>query len=1430
VNDWRRHNRGAASAIAAVALSIPVPLHASMARVALPGHVVTNLAGAERVEASSSDGSSLVLTVVLRREGQAAFDEYLRRLYDASAPEYRRFSTPEEQAARFGPSEARYESVVEYLRAHDLELFEGSRDRLTLTVRGSRADVERAFAVEIADFRAGDRRFFANLSNPSLPADIADSVQTVIGLSDLAAHRVRYGPAAEKHIQEAKDCLNAPITDYPIPINEENAKKQAEEANKRAKCWWDYFSYSIYYNILCPFRLFIGCSFKNPVPSYVAPASIAGPRLASGTGQKVGLLQFDTFLRSDVENFLALTGAAPGQIEKLSEVKVNGGAPLGPDQSEVLLDVAVVMTLAPDAEVTVYSAPFGGRGVSFQSLLNRAIGDGMDIISNSWAYCEDQTTPADVGSIDSILQTAAAAGITVFSSAGDTGSTCLNGSPDTIAVPAGSPYATAVGGTSANIVEPGVYDGETWWDGSSSVPRTGQGGFGVSRFFERPSYQDALTSSTMRSIPDLSVNADPVAHGLPICEAAKGGCPSRLYYGGTSVGAPLMAAFTAVLNELHGENVGFLNPQIYEHAGTDAFHSPESMGSDFAHVGLGSPNMSELSLALRGETAGPVSAEESRVVSARQGVYADGRSPAKIFVRLRDADGWTVSGKTVTLTADPADNVTIEPPSAAIPVEAGAVVFEVTSLVPETVVLTATDLTDGIVIDESVELTFVTPPAASAGITAFPTTVASDGVEAATITVTLEDALGRPSPGKEVVLSQGAGHSKIVGPVPSETDDAGQIQFTATNLLSEIVTYTAVDVTDGDLEVPGTAVVTFSGGGGGSCVDPAGPSAEDGFAVTPFASGFNAANFFFGGVNWGGCGGASIPAFIGNDVYVTEMPTGALYRLTRDGGAVSSANLLATLGPTLNFPVADAEGNLYALFGATSAAFPSGSVVELDPVTGAVLRTLAGGLKCPSGLAIDPLSGDLFLAHQCFGGVSDDASIHRIRNPRSATPTLEVYVTLPANPNGMLAFAPNGTLYAAMAYTSATPSVARVAGTDQPSPPTVTTLSEVPAIYTVTIAEVAPDGDAASLLVLTSEGLELFDITTSPPEHAVIARGLGSGIIGPDGCMYAGLSNAVYKVGLDDGSCGFDASHVSPTLALTPPAIAPDPEQGGTVELTATVRNVDVAPGTPVALEVRGANEKHQVALIDDEGRASFAYSAPFAGSDIVEAVARIDDVELRSNKVRIAWQPGPHTTALSIGGGALSGSVGLPVDVAASLIDLSVEPVAAVVGETVEFSLDGDVCAATTDAGGVARCEISPAQIGQRSLTASFAGTATLRSAAETQGFTVVGDGVCADFTADGRVLATDAAGILRTAVGLASCELCVCDADGSGTVIVATDSLIALQFSVGLPATLNCPPCAAAATSALLQRENVLDPSAIRIGNGDVGAESTSARPHSR
>lgn len=1284
------------------------------AMVRLPGHVLPALAKAIPVDSkfAALAEQPLTLTLVLKRDDQPGFDQYLREVYDPKSSNYRKFLTQSVLADRFGPSRQAYDKVLRYLQDMGFTLVDGSTNRLTLTVQGTRARAEQAFAVQIENYQLKDKRFYANDNDPALPDEVAECVQSVVGLTELpqpyasddianpfTGIRCNWeAQAACSEAQSARNLTQPPATPEELKTICDDAKKK-----KRKEC-------------------LTAAKNNKQYNGKIDPQGF----LVDGTGQTVGLLEFDSFLLSDVRDYLDFFGLPISRLNNVSEVKVNGGAPLGADQDEVLLDIGAVLSIAPGAKVVVYNAPFTGTSTSFQALFNAMINGGVTIISNSWAYCEDQTTLADVQSLDSILQSAAAAGISVFNGSGDSGSTCLDGAVNTVAVPANSPNATAVGGTTATPGPGFIYGTEKWWDGTNDTPPTGQGGFGMSKFFSRPNYQAPFTASASRSVPDVVVNADP-AEGVQLCRASGGGCPTGFLYGGTSVSAPIWAAFTALLNEAQGQNLGFLNPLIYPLANTIAFHNAASMGSDFAHVGLGSPNVNKLYLALSGQSAGAPSPTISEVdlsfappaSLANPGLFADGQTQGIVVVTLRDAEYNVVSGKTVTLTASAGGQAVITPSSAVTTVDNGSVVFMVTDLTPETITFTVTDTTDGIVLEQTPSLTFRVPPAASASLTASPTPVTANGIATTTITVTLRDTLNRPTPGKEIRLSQGTGHSVITGPNPSVTDSSGQIQFTATNLFNETITYTAVDVTDDDLLVPGSAVVTFSNSSN-LCPSPAPvPTGANGYLVTPFATGFIARPLNFGGIAYNGCPGVSTPAFRDDSVFFTDW-TGDAIQLPATGGAVTNANRLANVGQTLAWPVVSKGGKLYAARASTGFGI-SGVIVEIDPTTGAVTRTLASGLSCPFSLAIDPLSGDLFFDGGCSGSFTDPR-VRRIRNPDSASLTLEDYVTLSASPNGKISFAPDGTMYVVTGYFNTAPTISRVSGTNVPGTPTVTTVPGVNSFFWVNIGEVNANGSAKSLLTLSSQGLELVDITTNPPIKTLLANSLGGGEIGPDGCLYSPIETVVYRLTDSTGSCRFASATPRPSLTLTPTIVSPNPTQGSAQTFTATFRHLNVPVDTPVFFEVTGANPRVQLVRTTPNGEAVLTYTALSAGQDRIEATATINNEIMTSNKAIVTWAAGKHVTFLTLNPSPTSGTPGQVVTVIASLSDSSVSPPAPISGVNVTFSLSGSQCIGTTNSNGIASCALLvPNVTGRTTLTATFAGDGQFVTASDFVGFNVL-------------------------------------------------------------------------------------------------------------
>jgi hypothetical protein len=131
----------------------------------------------------------------------------------------------------------------------------------------------------------------------------------------------------------------------------------------------------------------------------------------------------------------------------------------------------------------------------------------------------------------------------------------------------------------------------------------------------------------------------------------------------------------------------------------------------------------------------PVKADSS-IVSSATSVVADGKTKGTITVELRDANGFPVTGKTVSLTASSGSSVitaTGSTTSTAVTNSNGDAVFTVTDTVAQTVTYTAADTTDS-VSGWALAVAFTTAPPATTTTTTTSTT--SPGTTAAASTGT----------------------------------------------------------------------------------------------------------------------------------------------------------------------------------------------------------------------------------------------------------------------------------------------------------------------------------------------------------------------------------------------------------------------------------------------------------------------------------------------------------------------------------------------------------------------------------------------------------------------------------------------------------------------------------------------------------------------
>ena len=1324
----------------------------------------------------------LTVTVVLRRANQGAFERYLSGVENPSSPLHNRYLTQSQLANRFGPSLSTYDQVRSWLASEGFKPIQVSANRLSLIVRGTRADAERAFDTPIRDFRVGKRAVYANVQAPAVPGSLSPDVQAVMGLSDVAEPML----PAPHYVKVTNQCTNG-VCSVSVTacfngqcFNETENVNLSEQFGDCLKVIQNAAKYlfatkalpaalaaTLLNAIACnvPWGLMStgsGCLSAGKPPNGVPPcppgAAADFRRLARqrspvlrprtpGQWPKIGLLEFDTFNSSDVGDWLSAVGLdSASQLSRLSETPVAGGvgAP-GSGEGEVLLDIDTVLagTAPTNAPVVVYDAP---ANTSFVQMFQTMIGDGDTVISNSWAQCEDQTPIAEAKAIDSVLASAAASGVSVLNGAGDTGSTCLDGSANTVAVPADSPNATAVGGSTLVPGPGGTYGTENWWDGSGDSPPTGQGGFGVSRDFAAPAYQSGLSTASGRSVPDLVAPANPIM-GPEICEADAGGCPDNLQWGGTSMAAPEWASIVADLDSQLGEDVGDVNAALYPLANTSAFHTAGDLGSDFAHVGLGDANYPQLLRALAHYT--PEAADPSVSVATATGtsgpdqtdVPADGKTTGTVLVDLRDANGFPISGKQVTLTPQAGSSAVVSPSSATTDATGGTAVFQVTDTAPETVTFTVTDASDGVALTTDPTLTFVTPAATGASIAASPANVVNDGGSQATITVYLQNALGRPAAGKTVSLSDnGAGASVTPASLQATTGSDGVATFTATDLTSETVRFTATDVSDGNLPVPGSAAVSFGPAGPPACGETL-PTGSGGFSVSPFASGLGSnqqAVVSNVGLTFTtpACDGAEVPVFdASGNVYVPDDIDGHIYRFGPSGGTAGPANAL----PDTNFAPSDGldsiafgkNGELWAAANATDGNNSEPRLLELDPTTGATERvvvTHADGFNyCPQyNMAVDPLSGDVFAGDDCGGSLSSDA-ITRVHDPDSSSPSVSNYVT-EAGPVVGLTFAPDGTMFVVTCVGSACEQIDSITGTNSGAPTITSDIATLPK-SAVGIAVASHDaGGRATALYVADDGGDVYriDLTQSPATLTRIASGGGGTTgnlenqavgAGPDGCAYVARGDTVYKV---SGS-GCSQASAGPEIVLAENGLS-NPPTGSAVGFTATLENFPSASGTPVHFNISGPNPQTRLADANGTGQADASYSGVFAGIDTITASAVVNGTTLTSAPVQVHWVAGKATAFLSLNPSQPGGIIGQPATISAALMDVTQTPAAPIVGQAVTLALGGQTCIATTNGSGLASCSLTPRAAGLLTVGASYGGTGAYTTASDTNVFDAFG------------------------------------------------------------------------------------------------------------
>ena len=128
--------------------------------------------------------TTMQVNVGMAVRNPAQLDDLIAAASTPGSPSYGRYLTQAEYLADFAPTDASVGAARAWLASNGLTVTNVSPDNLIIGVEGSVSKVEGAFGVSIESFRDGNRSFYANTANPTVPSNL--SISWVGGLNDAA--------------------------------------------------------------------------------------------------------------------------------------------------------------------------------------------------------------------------------------------------------------------------------------------------------------------------------------------------------------------------------------------------------------------------------------------------------------------------------------------------------------------------------------------------------------------------------------------------------------------------------------------------------------------------------------------------------------------------------------------------------------------------------------------------------------------------------------------------------------------------------------------------------------------------------------------------------------------------------------------------------------------------------------------------------------------------------------------------------------------------------------------------------------------------------------------------------------------------------------------------------------------------------------------
>jgi subtilase family serine protease len=521
----------------------------------------------------------ITVTAWLKLHNEQQLDQLVKQQYTKGHANFHKWINQDQFNAQFSPTANELKAVQNWLSAHSLTTLEVAPNNFYVKVQGTVADVEKAFKVQIDSFELDGDTFRANTSDPSINDSSGNHVAAITGLDDygFAPQNVRpVGPDGQPYPRVplaaagpngtffSAQCIRAPETHTftgPVSATYSGNRYGADITNTAL-------------------GTLPTCGYN---PSEVRKIYNMDQLYAAGldgTGQTIVIV--DAFgsptIEQDAAVFSQVYGLPPIDLTIVKAPGLSNNKHGAGWDGETTLDVEWAHAMAPGAKIALLVAT---DRASLDEVINYAVVHHVgNTISNSWSTLEGFGNPAQLGRVERILEMAAAQGIDVNFSSGDSGDNELNAGFKTVDYPASSNFATSIGGTTAALDASGGLLFETGWgnnqtrirktDAEGGVPENppllfgfifGAGG-GTSLTFAKPAFQASLPG-TMRQVPDIGMLADPFT-GVEIIQTdvASGDLFVEVI-GGTSLACPLFSGVMAIAAQKAGHGLGQAAPLLY---------------------------------------------------------------------------------------------------------------------------------------------------------------------------------------------------------------------------------------------------------------------------------------------------------------------------------------------------------------------------------------------------------------------------------------------------------------------------------------------------------------------------------------------------------------------------------------------------------------------------------------------------------------------------------------------------------------------------------------------------------------------------------------------------------------------------------------------------------------------------------------------------